>query len=70
MTHPEGTIFVVSSIYRGVLNIGDLRTFTVEDDAWKYFMISGKGRCWVTYPDKSPVLISTKSYMRSRGLDY
>ena len=68
MTHPEGTIFVVSSYYRA-LNVGDMRTFTVEADAWEYFRRPRiRGRCWATYPDKEPVLLSTKAYMRAKGI--
>jgi hypothetical protein len=54
--------YLVSSYWRGALNIGDMRTFDNAVDAWKYHdnLMSGERRIYETSSDKEPRLLKDK----------
>lgn len=70
--HGDNVTFLVSSTSTSGIQVSVMRAFQIEDDAWVYFesLSHYSRRLWATYPDHEPKLLSTKSYMQFRGLEY
>lgn len=68
-TGPSG-VFIVSSNWRGVLNIGNMRTFDTEADCMAY-VIANKWdkqedyRIYEVFSDKPPRLCSLRRHAKS-----